>query len=161
MADDVASQHTVLSHRLGSKVAGCAMKPHTKKHSLSGRISLCQKSCDNACQHIAAARSGHTRIAHIKNKHIAFRCADMSGMAFKGNIDSVGLCVFRHHFYSIATYQPSGFSEMWRENAARRKQSQQGFVASQQVQCIGIVDGWHFYALHKIVHQSFIVQPQP
>ena len=59
--DEIAGDEAFLAQVLDGEVAGKTMKVHTDAGSICLLVAASQKSGDDACKHIAAARRSHTR----------------------------------------------------------------------------------------------------
>ena len=89
MLRDVRSNQSLLPYLVSGKVAGEAVEIDTQHGGLLGRIALRQEGEDDACQHIAATRCGHIRIASSVEENGAVGHRNGGVRAFHNNNEVV------------------------------------------------------------------------
>lgn len=91
MFDDIAGQHSLFSKLFCCTVSGKGMKPGAEDGGNEVWVALCQKSGDDARQHVTASRGSHATVAIGASYGIAHGGADDGRMAFQDDIHLMGL----------------------------------------------------------------------
>ena len=84
--DEIAGDEAFLAQVLDGEVAGKTMEVHTDAGSICLLVAASQKSGDDTCKHIAAARRSHTAVARRAELHLTIRMTEGREMALQQDV---------------------------------------------------------------------------